>query len=48
MVLIFAEPMDYGSNAAFGMLMLLLSPLAAALGTVAVKAYLKDEDVFPW
>ena len=46
-VLIFAEPMDYGSNAAFGMLMMLLSPLAAAFGTVTVKAHLKDEDVFP-
>ncbi len=46
-VLIFLEPMDYGSYAAFGMLMMLLSPLAAAVGTVSIKAYLKDEDVFP-
>lgn len=46
-VLIFLEPIDYGSHAAFGMLMLLLSPLAAAIGTVSIKAYLKDEDVFP-
>lgn len=46
-VLIFLEPIDYGSNAALGMLMLLLSPLAAAVGTVSIKAYLKDEDVFP-
>ncbi len=46
-VLIFLEPMDYGSYAAFGMLMMLLSPLAAAMGTVSIKAYLKDEDVFP-
>ncbi len=46
-VLIFLEPMDYGSYAAFGMVMMLLSPLAAAIGTVSIKAYLKDEDVFP-
>ncbi len=46
-VLIFSEPMDYGSNAAFGMLMMLLSPLAAAFGTVTVRARLKNEDVFP-
>ncbi len=46
-VLIFLEPLDYGSYAAFGMLMMLLSPLAAAVGTVSIKAYLKDEDVFP-
>lgn len=46
-VLIFLEPIDYGSNAAFGMLMMLLSPLAAAVGTVSIKAYLKNEDVFP-
>ncbi|MBK7091301.1 MAG: DMT family transporter [bacterium] len=46
-VLIFLEPIDYGSHAAFGMLMMLLSPLAAAIGTVSIKAYLKDEDVFP-
>lgn len=46
-VLIFAEPIDYGSNAALGMLMILLSAFCAALGTVSIKAYLKTEDVFP-
>lgn len=46
-VLIFAEPLDYSSNAAFGMLMMILSPLAAAMGTVSIKSFLKDEDVFP-
>lgn len=46
-VLIFAEPIDYGSDAAFGMAMILLSAFCAAMGTVSIKAFLKTEDVFP-
>jgi drug/metabolite transporter (DMT)-like permease len=46
-VLIFAEPVAYGENAIFGMILLVLSPLAAAVGTVSIRAYLKDEPVIP-
>jgi len=46
-VLIFAEPVSYGENALLGMVLLLLSPLAAAVGTVSIRAYLKDEPVLP-
>lgn len=46
-VLIFAEPVSYGENALVGMVLLLLSPLAAAIGTVSLRAYLKDEPVLP-
>lgn len=46
-VLIFAEPVAYGENAILGMILLVLSPLAAAIGTVSIRAYLKDEPVIP-
>jgi drug/metabolite transporter (DMT)-like permease len=46
-VLIFAEPVQIGSSALLGMIFLILSPICAALGSVAVKAYLHDEPVFP-
>ncbi|MCC6961672.1 MAG: DMT family transporter [candidate division Zixibacteria bacterium] len=46
-VLIFAEPVSYSENALVGMVLLLLSPLAAAVGTVSIRAYLKDEPVLP-
>ncbi len=46
-VLIFAEPMAYRENAILGMIFLVLSPLAAAIGTVSIRAYLKDQPVIP-
>jgi drug/metabolite transporter (DMT)-like permease len=46
-VVIFAEPMQIGSGALIGMIFLILSPMCGALGSVAVKAYLHDEPVFP-
>lgn len=46
-VVIFAEPVEIGSGALIGMLCLILSPICSALGSVAVKAYLHDEPVFP-
>jgi len=46
-VVIFAEPVEIGSNALVGMIFLILSPICGALGSVSVKAYLPDEPVFP-
>jgi drug/metabolite transporter (DMT)-like permease len=46
-VLIFAEPMQLGSKALFGMVCLILSPMVSSVGTVAIKAYMRDEPVFP-
>jgi drug/metabolite transporter (DMT)-like permease len=46
-VIIFAEPVQIGSNALIGMIFLILSPICGAFGSVSVKAYLHDEPVFP-
>lgn len=46
-VFIFAEPIKYGSEVLFGMLIFLLSPLCAAFGNVAIKAYLNKAPIFP-
>ena len=46
-VVIFAEPVQIGSNTLIGMIFLILSPTCAAIGSVSVKAYLHDEPVFP-
>ncbi len=46
-VMIFSEPTEAGSNSLLGMILLLLSPICAAIGAVTVKAYLHDEPVFP-
>jgi drug/metabolite transporter (DMT)-like permease len=46
-VIIFAEPVQIGSGVLIGMILLILSPISAAIGGVAVKAYLHDEPVFP-
>ena len=46
-VLVFAEPIQLGNKALFGMILLVLSPLCAALGSVSVKAFLPEEPVFP-
>lgn len=44
-VLIFAEPLQLKGEALYGMLLFLLSPVAAAMGTVSIKAFLRDEPV---
>ncbi len=46
-VVIFVEPVQIGSSALIGMVLLILSPFSSAMGSVAVKAYLPDEPVFP-
>lgn len=46
-VVIFLEPVEWSENALLGMIFLLLSPLAAALGTVSIKKWLRDEPVIP-
>lgn len=46
-VVIFAEPVEMGSGVLIGMIFMILSPVCSAIGSVAVKAYLHDEPVFP-
>lgn len=46
-VLIFAEPFEYGSKSLLGMILMVCSPLAAAIGTVSIRKYMHNVPVFP-
>ena len=46
-IVIFLEPVEWSDNALLGMVLLILSPLVAALGTVWVKKWLPHEPVLP-
>ncbi len=46
-VVIFLEPVEWSENALVGMILLLISPLAAALGTVSIKKWFGKEPVVP-